>query len=382
MIPGHGRAEFAREAVVRLLLVVAGLMGALLAAELVGAMPGQPRIYQARPGPPPFRLWDRLVEGRPFYVNTPGGMRFVYDGNPRGYFGPANEVDHHTNRLGFRGGELQPEKPPGTLRLVFLGDSFTFGEGVRDADTYAESSRALLSAHATGLPLRVEALNLGVGGYNTSDEERMLRTVAMAYSPDVVVLGYVLNDAEPSLLEYDSVARRVVWSATAGDAPELGANQPPPDTWIHQLRLARLIWRFFANRETSLRTVEFYVSLYAESAAAWDENRQALHDIIELCRSRNVPCIVILFPILHQLDDGYPFAEIHAKVGHEVEEAGGTLIDLLPRLKGRDASELWVHPADHHPNEVVHAIAARELVSAVASLGVIERAAASLPAGG
>ena len=38
-----------------------------------------------------------------------------------------------------------------------------------------------------------------------------------------------------------------------------------------------------------------------------------------------------------------------------------TFIDLLPHLSGKKAASLWVHPSDHHPNELVHAIIGKVL---------------------
>ena len=383
MMTGNGSSTArARHWMARLLLLAGGTLLGLSLAEVVLSATGQPRFHRARRSAASAEWPAAVVGGRPLYVNAPGGMRLVYDDDPRGYFGPLHEVDHQTNSLGFRGPEFRKEKPGDTLRLVFLGDSFTFGDGVHDSDTYAEVTSALLRADLSDSALMVESLNLGVGGYNAIDSARMLRFIGLSYAPDVVVLGYVLNDAEPSLLEVDPASGRIVWGESAANAPELAANPLPPDTWPYRLRTARLLWKYFSDRESSRRTVAFYQSLYEDSAVAWDENRRALHEIIELSESKRIPCIVLLFPILHELNDDYPFAGIHAKVAHEVEKAGGTLIDLFPRLKGRKASELWVHPADQHPNEEVHAIAAEELAAAIASLAAVQRRVSERRAGG
>ena len=81
-----------------------------------------------------------------FYVNAfSEKIRFVYDGNPRAYFGKDNEIDHVTNSSGFRGKEFSFSKPKDTFRIAFIGDSFTFGEGVRLEDTYVEKVSAILS---------------------------------------------------------------------------------------------------------------------------------------------------------------------------------------------------------------------------------------------
>ncbi len=45
-----------------------------------------------------------------------------------------------------------------------------------------------------------------------------------------------------------------------------------------------------------------------------------------------------------------------------MEGTPAAFIDLFPRLKGMRAEDLWVHPADQHPNEKVHLLAAQALV--------------------
>src|SRR5438874_2643238 len=50
------------------------------------------------------------------------------------------KVDHkpvHINSHGTRGPDFQTQKPPGTLRILSLGDSRTFGWGLSEPETYS-----------------------------------------------------------------------------------------------------------------------------------------------------------------------------------------------------------------------------------------------------
>src|SRR5262249_46934640 len=136
----------------RLGLVLGGTLVGLLLAELLLTVIDRPRFYKAHSFPPQFAFSPCTSHGAPASVHPPASRsRFVYDGTPRGYFGPANEVERTTNQLGFRGpefpvsnqdGRLVATKAGGTVRMVFLGDSFTFGEGVRDGDTFPARTAA------------------------------------------------------------------------------------------------------------------------------------------------------------------------------------------------------------------------------------------------
>jgi hypothetical protein len=357
--------------------VLGGTLGGLILAELLLTAVDRPRFYKAHTFPPRFALSPFASLGAPPYVNLPSSrIRFVYDGNPRGYFGPANEVEHTTNSLGFRGqefavsnrdGRLVATKAGSTVRIVFLGDSFTFGEGVRDEDAYPVRTAALLQhEHPSGGP-RFEAYNLGVCGYNTTQELALLEHVGLTLKPDCVVLGYVLNDAEPPLFEFDPRTNAV---RRARRAVEEGAGDPvPPDRWLYQLRIPRLVWQLAANRDRTRRTLAHYQALYQENSPGWQESRRALRQIIARCHEARVPCYVLLFPILYDLSDAYPFQAIHAKVRAEVEGLDATLIDVFPRVKGQRAESLWVHPTDQHPNERVQRLAAEALATALRARG-------------
>jgi hypothetical protein len=357
----------------RLGLALGGTLVGLLLAELLLTVMDRPRFYKAHSFPPQFGFSPFATQGAPLYVNAPASrIRFVYDGNPRGYFGRANEVEHTTNRLGFRGsefavsnqdGRLVASKPADTFRIIFLGDSFTFGEGVRDEDTYPARTAALLQKeHPSGLP-RFEAYNLGVGAYNTTQELTLLEHLGLKLKPDCVVLGYVLNDAEPPMFEVNPQTKSFQRTGHAG--PEGFGDPVPPDRWLFQLRTARLVWQLNANSDRSRRIVAHYRALYEDGSPGWQENRRALRAIIARCREAGVPCYIVLFPILYKMNDAYPFRAIHEKIRAEVEGLDVTLIDLFPRLKGLSDASLWVHPADQHPNELVHRIAAEELAAAL-----------------
>lgn len=104
-----------------------------------------------------------------------------------------------------------------------------------------------------------------------------------------------------------------------------------------------------------------------ETNDGWIKSRKALGEIIKLCQARDIPCYVLLFPILYQLNNKYPFSRIHHILSKEVESRGAIFIDLFDYLKGLEARKLWVHPTDQHPNEKVHEIAAKAIVKEIIS---------------
>ncbi|MBN1689185.1 MAG: hypothetical protein JW893_08800 [Candidatus Omnitrophica bacterium] len=92
------------------------------------------------------------------------------------------EVDVHTNRDGFRGvRDYSLEKQEGITRVLFLGDSFVFGYGVKDGEG--------VCAQLERLDSRPEVLNLGVPGYGIDQILMSYRVIGKKFHPDIVLIG-------------------------------------------------------------------------------------------------------------------------------------------------------------------------------------------------
>ena len=97
------------------------------------------------------------------------------------------------NSKGLRGPEVDYAKPVGEMRLLVLGDSFTFAEQVNQDETYTQRLEDRLNA--TGGPTRFRVLNAGSNGWGTVNELVYLAEEGLRYQPDVVVLAlYAGND--------------------------------------------------------------------------------------------------------------------------------------------------------------------------------------------
>lgn len=338
----------------KLFLGLAAFLVALAMGEIAFRLAGWPHF----PGPKyesvRFAFAKTEEGGKPFYVNHPGRITFRYDGNPRGYFDENNEVHHDANPLGFRGPAFTV-KPEGGFRVVYLGDSFTFGEGVRNEHTYAEI--AARSLRETGP--QTDACNLGVGGYNTTQSLDVLNRFGFDLKPDVVVLGFTLNDAEPPLFQIDPASGRPVRRDREMSIEAEADPKKPPGSDLYSLRLAQAFWNARHQRKLTRQTIDYYNSVNAPSGEGWIESERAMRKMVSQCRDRGIPCIVVMFPLLFELSEDYPFRDIHRRAGEVITGSGGHFIDLLPALTGRDPADLIVHPTDQHPNEKVHEIAGK-----------------------
>lgn len=96
-----------------------------------------------------------------------------------------------SNKLGYRTGPLK--KPPGTVRIVFVGDSWTYGMGVERQESFPEVFAELVN-HNAGLKRPVEAWTLALPGYNLHNSLAGLDFFFNYLQPDAVVVVPSGND--------------------------------------------------------------------------------------------------------------------------------------------------------------------------------------------
>jgi hypothetical protein len=111
------------------------------------------------------------------------GKKGRYDKEGSGYLS--------INSLGYRDDEHTLKKPPGVFRIAVLGDSFTEARQVELNETYWKRLESILNndlgRHSND---RVEVLNFGIGGYGQSEELLTLKLDVLAFSPDLILVGF------------------------------------------------------------------------------------------------------------------------------------------------------------------------------------------------
>ncbi|PYQ53323.1 MAG: hypothetical protein DMF78_09320 [Acidobacteria bacterium] len=256
------------------------------------------------------------------------------------------------NSHGYRDLERTLARPPGTRRVLSLGDSFAWGASVEFEDGYPQRLERALTRRRRET---WQVVNLALPGMNTVDEDAQLRSEGFAYQPDVVLLGFVLNDSED---EQAAEARR---------AAEWAEPKVPPRGLLDHSALFTVVkTRLWATAENR-RRVTGYKSMYADDAPGWIAARAALKRMGVLSREHGVPFVVAIFPLFgNPLDERYPFAAIHGKVAQAAADAGAKVVDLLPAYRGLRWDLLVVNGVDdEHPNEIAHRIAAGVILHAL-----------------
>lgn len=271
------------------------------------------------------------------------------------------------NSLGFRAPELQTPKPPGTLRVLALGDSLTWGVGVAEEARYTDILAGLLAARVPTAG-RVEVVNLGLPGASTVAELGTLRRLGDRVQPDVVVLGFCLNDPQPR--GHDWSPERERFAELLGGLP-LHPDQAGLAAAASRLRSASFA---VAERLALLPTwVEALDRTYAPASEEWRAFLLALEGIASHSRDRGLPQPLFAVLATHRKGSGEPeaarvFDRWYSQAARAASARGFTVVEFDRRIAALPPGTAFgVNAVDAHPSAALHRVYAEGLADPVAA---------------
>ncbi len=275
------------------------------------------------------------------------------------------------NSDSFRDREYAIPKHGDTYRIMFLGDSFTWGVGLDIEETIPKQIEKVLLVEIENL----EVVNAAIPGYNTVQELMLLKDKGLKYEPDMIVLIYNLNDIQylPDLAETGKAS-----SDTLVVVPVLqvvkGRNYKAYEKkrgirgviWAMQKRLKFvdfLVVRvgFIFRKLGILDSLEFswaerILTGYVENNLRWIETQRALREIKSICEDRNIPFIVAVFPFMNRLDKSR-CQQVYNTITEYCEDINVPIIKLYEVFEGKNTRKYWINIGDCHPNAEAHRLA-------------------------
>jgi lysophospholipase L1-like esterase len=293
--------------------------------------------------------------------------------------GPRGEAIH-VGTDGFRGAPPPAEKPP-EQEVLALGDSFMFGLGVEDDETFPA---ALERALSVGRPTRVQ--NGGVPGYNLLQSVTRLEETLTKVAPDAVVLGFLENDLHNVQGHDHTVARDGTLLPAAGSYRPPASVNPfqalsGPWLWLQLHSAAFRLASFAAIRrrlavsgdaELAVLASEAETSpelgdrllrgeLDAETEPRFAAAGRLFARAIEKTRSAGIPLVLVVFPRPEQVASER-LRGGSRRIAELARDAGLVVIDPTDALAAEpDRIGLYLFPHDHHPSPRGYAVMAAEV---------------------
>jgi len=268
---------------------------------------------------------------------------------------PGERCRVRTSRAGFRDRDYATPKPPGTFRIVGIGDSLMFGWGVDDGQDFLSVLEERLARERPRS--RIEVLNTAVPGYNTVMEVETLREKGLPYGPDLVVVGFCPNDASlPNFIR----PVRDVWSLRSSFLLDfvrsrLRGAPPSGDALVFAPRRAD----DRAYEDDPERVPQRYRPL-----AGWSALRGALRELRSLSEGHGFGVVVTAFVPGFADERKRRGLDLAAQEGFPVLDFGEEEKRYLEShgIGEYVGSPLTVSAADPHPSALAHAMAAEVLL--------------------
>lgn len=229
-----------------------------------------------------------------------------------------------------------PERP---RKVLIIGDSFAFGEGLRLEDTIGFA-----------LADRFHDVNFANMAWPGASIETIYDVESTPEDVGTVVYFYNIND----MARTDDLKQRRDRLHDFNRARDRSGRATAAAETCGRLYTCRLLRQRQWEMRRSTATVDYYLDLYF--AEENSEPRQATYtrigEMAEHLSARGIRFVVVMFPLYYKAPfAAYPFGSIHLAMADEMAARGVEFIDLLPAF---DRHPWWqkftVHPLDRHPS--------------------------------
>ena len=265
------------------------------------------------------------------------------------------------------------------LRILMLGDSFTFGLAADIGKSYVETIEA-------NLPQSI-VWNTGIFATGTKQALASFQVYAPILQPQLTILGFVMNDFINNMLPVDHRILGIDWKNEpfrikrydidehSGNVIKLGYEALyyrrynyayPPDSELERLigrtRLGSLLPRFFKARMWADKDEIFHGSLISQSV---DSTREYLKALRDAAAAQDTALLILVIQSRVDFTGFTPYYQAALRLFEELEIA---YLDTSPLLDIRDYGGRF--PDGPHWNTVGHQKVGNMLTDCLASFQI------------
>jgi hypothetical protein len=302
-------------------------------------------------------------------------------------------VAESTNSIGLRDREVGPKRQ-GVYRILGLGDSDSYANGVNLSDTYWKQLEACLNLSQVK---RTEVINCAVPGYTLSQEVRFLKKYGINLQPDAVIVGfYCGNDFTDSYELFDPEGRPRVSVSQDGF---LSSTKPADSLYTRGGLRGKLLpiraflatrsqlYIFLRNRMSEflarigLRSVppppDFCAKEFPETTRkGWELDQRLFLELKDFVREHNLRLIVVILPESYQIYEDawnrylntfhidpklYDLEKPQKLLAEFFRDNQIEFVDALPELHSVGKQIRVCYPIDAHLTPAGHRVVAHAL---------------------
>ena len=264
------------------------------------------------------------------------------------------------NSVGIRDSDYQSEASPGAYRILALGDSQTFGNGLGLVDTWPKQLETMLNKDGK---LHAEVINGGIPGTDTWQHEIILQRLVSAYSTDAIILAFYVND--------------VVKSFTPAHVHEHRKNSLMVRAGYLMRRSALLLTLHSAikkirqTRTPSWQYLQQNMLLMGESnpdiEGRWSQVERSLAEMKKISNANKIDLMILAIPRRDQVDGRMPWKGYYARLESIANRCDIPIFSTLEPLQEayqQYGKSLFI-PWDGHNTRIANMVIANEAADTV-----------------
>jgi len=264
-----------------------------------------------------------------------------------------------TNSIGIRDKEYKNEIPHNTYRVLALGDSQTFGNGLESVDTWPKQLQLNLNQKST--EKHVEVINCGLPASDTWQHEIILKRMLETYQADAVVLAFYVNDVVKRFTPIP-VQRNAgyEWKERIGNILKRSALLLTLRTTWSTIKQSLSPGMGFIQQQALLNGEQS-----SEIESRWRQVEQSLQSMKKLSDEHNAFFGIAALPRRDHVDGRLLWEAYGDQLGHIAEQLQIPMLSMLPPLQqayktnGKDLFISW----DGHNSKVANSVIAQEIAN-------------------
>jgi lysophospholipase L1-like esterase len=321
---------------------------------------------------------------QPIFSSKPGsidyGLTPSYKGQGPGWlidFLNQYKYEVSINSYGFRGPEIERRKKEGTFRIITLGDSCTFGHGLKETETYPARLQQILQTRSYAK--NPEVINAGIPGTTSRYGLNYIKDRLIDFQPDLFVVSYGWNDMYNPLPTEDL-------ENFVNDPPEASSS----GQFFNIFRTYQFInkMQMYVQEKRQRATFRNHPENFRRYRVALPDFEKNLENIVDIARKNGIIPLFLTMPSGYTpTDDTTAIAFLFPEGASEIikmrklyndairnvaARLGVGLVDPVARFESTGIAGLFIE--DHqHPNPPGALIIAEEIGKLIDQLNLIPR---------
>lgn len=312
--------------------------------------------------PLPLQYGDNVPDDVIGYVRRPGSTA-----EGRSQSGEFTFRYQH-NALGFRDRDHSEHKAVDMVRIVALGDSFTYGTGADFEETYLARVELQLNRRP-GRHRPVEIIKLGLPRQYPLVERLTLQRYGLRFAPDIVMVALLPNDVIDSLRERGSTCV----SASGYLVPCAALAWREAAVWLYlHSAVGRFVLQRWSSDGPSAADGARWDQVFADDGpyeSGWRAVERELGRMQDRARQQGAAFVVVAVPQKPPWRDLHAYAE--TRLGRWSAAHGAVFVPTLEALRAASTSRVLYWDRDGHCTPAGYAVIADAIVAGLTEHGLV-----------